>query len=85
MRSLSPDDLHALHAAMQRVLARAVDEVEAGTPPELGVKVRAHLKVRGRSGTACPRCGSTIRRTRKGHDETDYCPTCQPAPPGQLL
>ena len=85
VRSLSGEESAALYAAMQHVLARAVDEVEAGTPPELGVKVRAHLKVGGRSGTPCPRCGSTIRRTRKGHDETDYCPACQPAPPGQLL
>lgn len=85
LRSLSPDELLALHAAMQHVLARAVDEVEAGTPPELGVKVRGHMKVRGRAGTACQRCGSPIRRTRKGHDETDYCPACQPPPPGQLI
>ena len=85
VRSLSDVEAAALYAAMQHVVARAVDEVEAGTPPELGVKVRSHMKVRGRSGTACPRCGSTIRRTRKGHDETDFCPACQTAPPGQLL
>lgn len=83
-RSLSGDEVLGLYAAMQRVLARAVDLVEAGTPPELGVKVRAHLKVRGRQGTPCPRCGSSLRRARKGDDETDYCPTCQPPPPGQL-
>ena len=85
VRSLSPAELRGLHAAIRHVLARAVDEVEAGTPPELGVKVRAHMQVRGRAGTACRRCGSTIRRTRKGDDETDYCPSCQPPPPGQLL
>lgn len=28
---------------------------------------------------------SKDRRTRKGDDETDYCPTCQPPPPGQLF
>jgi formamidopyrimidine-DNA glycosylase len=85
VRSLSRDDLSGLHAAMQRVLARAVEEVEAGTPPELGVKVRSHLKVRGRAGSPCPRCGARLRRTRKGDDETDYCTACQPPPPGQLL
>ncbi len=85
VRSLTAGETLGLHVAMQHVLARAVDEVGAGTPPELGVKVRAHLRVRGRDGTPCPRCGSTIRRTRKGDDETDYCPACQPPPPGQLF
>ena len=85
VRSLSRDEGIALYAAMQHVLARAVDEVEAGTPPELGVKVRSHMKVRGRYGTSCPRCGSKIRRTRKGDDETDHCPACQPPPPGELF
>lgn len=85
VRSLTRDEGIGLYVAMQHVLARAVEEVESGTPPELGVKVRSHMRVRGRSGTPCPRCGSTIRRTRKGHDETDYCPACQPAPSGQLL
>lgn len=85
VRSLSPAEASGLYAAMQQVLARAVDEVEAGTPPELGVKVRSHMKVRGRYGTPCPRCGTGIRRTRKGDDETDYCPGCQPPPPGELL
>lgn len=85
VRSLTRDEGIRLYIAMQHVLARAADEVESGTPPELGVKVRAHLKVRGRAGTACPRCGSNIRRRRKGDDETDYCSTCQPPPPGELL
>jgi len=85
VRSLTREEGGILYAAMQHVLARAVDEVEAGTPPELGVKVRSHMRVRGRSGTPCPRCGSKIRRTRKGDDETDYCPSCQPPPAGQLI
>ena len=85
VRSLTPEEGGILYVAMQHVLARAVDEVEAGTPPELGVKVRAHMKVRGRYGTPCPRCGTSIRRTRKGDDETDYCPSCQPPPAGQFI
>ena len=85
VRSLTRDEQIGLYLAMQHVLARAVDEVEAATPPELGVKVRSHLKVRGRYGTPCPRCGSNLRRTRKGDDQTDYCSTCQPPPPGELL
>ena len=85
VRSLTRVEQIGLYDAMQHVLARAVDEVEAGTPPELGVKVRSHMMVRGRSGTPCPRCGSNLRRTRKGDDETDYCSTCQTPPEGQLI
>lgn len=85
VRSLSDDEVTNLYSALQQVLAYGVDEVEAGTPPDLGVKIRTHLKVRGRAGEECRRCGGRIRRTRKGDDETDYCPTCQPPPPGQLL
>ena len=84
VRSLGPDELASLHAALRHVLLRAVEEVEAGTPPELGTKVRSHMRVRGRAGGPCPRCGTPIRRTRKGDDETDYCPSCQPPPAGQL-
>ncbi|MGH2500633.1 MAG: Fpg/Nei family DNA glycosylase, partial [Candidatus Limnocylindria bacterium] len=72
VRSLGGDELSRLEDALHVVLARAVDEVEAGTPPALGTKVRAHLRVRGRAGEPCPRCGAPIRRTRKGDDETHY-------------
>lgn len=85
VRSLSAAELGALEAAIASVLERGIDEVDAGMPPELGLKVRGHMRVRGHAGEPCPRCGSSIKRTRKGDDETDLCPTCQPPPPGVLL
>lgn len=85
VRDLGPAGLAELHAAIRRVLARAFDEVEAGMPSELGVKVRSHMRVRGRAGQPCPRCRHPLRRMRKGDDETDYCSVCQPPPAGQLL
>lgn len=85
VRSLADARLAALRRAIASVLDRAVEEVEAGLPPELGTKVRAHLRVRGRAGEPCPRCGGVIKRRRKGDDETDYCSRCQPPPPGQLV
>ncbi len=84
VRSLLPTELGALEYAIAKVIARAVDEVEAGMPPELGTKVRGHMRVRGREGQPCPRCGSAIKRTRKGDDETYLCTSCQPPPPGVL-
>lgn len=85
VRSLAPDELRALADSVHRVLSRAVDEVASAMPPELGTKPRAHMKVRGREGDPCPRCGAPIKRTRKGDDETFLCTTCQPPPKGQLI
>ena len=82
--SLSPDEMARLYGSLRSVIADGLRQVEAAMPPELGTKPRGHLKVRGRAGTACPRCGTKIMRRRKGLDDVDLCPTCQPAPKGQL-
>jgi formamidopyrimidine-DNA glycosylase len=42
------------------------------------------MQIRGRTGKPCPRCGATLMRRRKGLDDVDLCPKCQPAPKGQL-
>lgn len=82
--SLAPDELARLHGSIGSVLARGLRAVEGAMPPQLGEKPRDHLLVRGRAGSACPRCGATLLRRRKGLDDVDLCPRCQPAPPGQL-
>lgn len=82
--SLSPAEMTRLFRSLRSVVARGLAEVESAMPPALGAKPRGHLRVRGRAGTACPRCGTTIMRRRKGLDDVDLCPVCQPAPPGQL-
>jgi formamidopyrimidine-DNA glycosylase len=84
VRALSDEELASLREAIQTVLAQAVIAVEAGLPPELGTKVRSHLRVRGRAGEPCPRCGAPVRVTRAGLSETFYCPACQPPPAGVL-
>ncbi len=38
-----------------------------------------YLKVYGRAGHPCRRCGSTIEKIRLGGRGTHYCPHCQPA------
>lgn len=44
----------------------------------------SHVRVRGRENTPCPRCGTRIVLRSLGYLETNFCPKCQPAPPGQL-
>jgi formamidopyrimidine-DNA glycosylase len=82
--SLTPDELHRLFTSLRTVIAKGLAEVETAMPAQLGEKPRAHMQVRGRAGKACPRCGATLMRRRKGLDDVDLCPKCQPAPKGQL-
>jgi formamidopyrimidine-DNA glycosylase len=84
LSSLSDAEWAALARAVRTVIAHGVAAVEAGLPPGLGVKVRTHMQVRGRENTPCPRCGTRIVLRSLGYLETNFCPTCQPAPPGQL-
>lgn len=39
-----------------------------------------HLRVYGRSGEACPNCGTLIERIVVGQRGTHYCPQCQNGP-----
>jgi len=82
--SLTKEEMHRFYASLRSVVATGLAEVETSMPRELGVKPRDHMKVRGRAGTPCPRCGATLMRRRKGLDDVDLCPKCQPAPKGQL-
>ena len=66
-----------LHDAIVEVLERARAEIERRQPP-LHEKLRDFLKVRGKPGEPCPRCGDKLRRAGvHGHDAI-FCPTCQP-------
>ena len=82
--TLSEEELRRLFDAVRSVIARGVREVEAGLPPELGTKVRDHMRVRGHKGKPCPRCGTPIVKTRHGLDDMYLCPHCQPPPRGQI-
>jgi formamidopyrimidine-DNA glycosylase len=82
--SLTADEMRRFYGALRSVLAEGLAEVEKTMPAELGEKPRAHMRVRGRAGKPCPRCGATLMRRRKGLDDVDLCPKCQPAPKGQL-
>jgi formamidopyrimidine-DNA glycosylase len=82
--TLSDEEMSHFYRALRDVIARGVREVEAGLPPELGTKIRDHMKVRGHKGKPCPRCGTPILKTRHGLDDMYLCPHCQPPPKGQI-
>ena len=77
VRSLSKDQIAGLHAAIVKVLGEARTTI-ADRRPALDEKLRDFLKVRGRPGEPCVRCGTKLRRAGvHGHDAI-FCPTCQP-------
>lgn len=82
--TLDEGELDRLHGAVRATLAHAVEIVENELPPELGTKIRTHMKIRGKVGDPCARCGTRIVRTRHGLHEMFVCPKCQPPPSGQL-
>ena len=82
--SLGPDRRRSLYDAVRSVLAWGIEEVaKAGLPLE--DKARGHLRVRGRAGEKCPRCGQTIRRTGVLGFDSFFCPSCQPDLTGRGL
>lgn len=76
-RSLSDEELDRLHDAIVTVLQSARAIIAARKPP-LDEKLRDFLKVRGRRGEPCPRCGAKIRTARVHADDAHFCPECQP-------
>jgi formamidopyrimidine-DNA glycosylase len=82
--TLSPEEMSRFYRALKDVVAHGVLQVEEHLPPELGTKIRDHMKVRGHKGKPCPRCGTPIVKTRHGLDDMYLCPRCQPPPKGQI-
>jgi len=89
--SLSPIEVRRLHRAMRSVLRAAI--VNDGTtlpdaayqqPDGRSGQFASRLAVYGRAGQPCPRCGTTIERTRVGQRGTHFCPRCQLLPEGKF-
>lgn len=84
VRSLSKDEIARLHAAIVKVLGEARATI-ADRRPALDEKLRDFLKVRGRPGEPCVRCGTKLRRAGvHGHDAI-FCRSCQPDGRGSAI
>ncbi len=81
-RSLLPDDVTRLHAAIGHVLHEAAAEVARRAGP-VETKQRDFLKVRRKE--VCPRCGSKIRVAGVKGMDAYFCPRCQPATRAALV
>jgi formamidopyrimidine-DNA glycosylase len=79
---ISRERYDRLATAIRRVLNEAISAGGTtlrdftngvGEPGYFGV----HLRVYGRGGEACPRCGEPVREIRQGQRTSFYCPVCQ--------
>jgi formamidopyrimidine-DNA glycosylase len=50
------------------------------TPNGARGSMQDELRIYGREGEPCPRCGTAITKTRAGGRGTWFCPHCQPGP-----
>ncbi|MFN2569285.1 MAG: Fpg/Nei family DNA glycosylase [Candidatus Dormibacteria bacterium] len=75
--ALTDGELARLHATIGEVLGAAVEREAGLEPGALKPDKRAHLRVHGRTGEACPVCSSTIREVSYSSRSFQYCPGCQ--------
>jgi formamidopyrimidine-DNA glycosylase len=78
---LSDEQVRGLHAAIRRVLRAAIRR--QGTTIDWiypGGRMQERLRVYGRAGRPCSRCGTPIEALRVAQRGTHICPTCQPRP-----
>lgn len=80
--SISPRKLAELHRIIKSVLKRAIKNMGTSVDTFAGVNgepggYQKYLKVYGRDGERCRRCGGIIRREKIGSRSAHYCPRCQ--------
>lgn len=75
--ALTDQERGRLYESIRSVMEWGIAEVgKAGQPIE--VKVRDHMRVRGRKDEPCPVCGAKIRRVGVLGYDSFFCPACQP-------
>jgi formamidopyrimidine-DNA glycosylase len=84
--SLDADEIRRLHRAIRDRLSAAVAAGGASIDSyrdSLGERgsMQDLLRVHLHEGEPCPRCRTTIRKTRVAQRGTYWCPRCQPEPP----
>src|SRR5918994_4138593 len=80
--SLAPEQVRRLHrairAALRTGIARQGSTLTDYAAPDGSPGAMQHeFRVYGRDGLPCPRCRTTIAKTRVGGRGTWYCPRCQ--------
>ena len=77
-KTLTEDETRKLYRSIGEVLREATAIVEARMGDDIHLKIRDFLKVHGKAGSACPRCGGRIASVKAKQRETNFCRSCQP-------
>lgn len=79
--SLKEDEVGRLHRALRRVLRRALAGEGTTFRDYRSVngsgRHQERLRVYGREGDPCPRCGTAVERIVQAGRSTFFCPSCQ--------
>ncbi len=81
---LADDQTRRLHRALRSVLRQGIRNFGSSFRDFVNAfgeegRNREHLRVYGRAGEPCPRCGAPIERIVVASRGTHYCPRCQPS------
>jgi formamidopyrimidine-DNA glycosylase len=74
---LTGDEVARLHAAINIVLADALQRSLGLRAAELKGEKRTGMAVHARTGEPCPDCGDTVREVSFADSSLQYCATCQ--------
>lgn len=75
---LTPEEVIRLHEATYSVPQAGLRQIRALIGDRIQKKQRGFLKVHGKRGQPCPRCGHPISAVTANQRETDFCRRCQP-------
>ncbi len=83
---LEPEEIKRLHKSVREALKAGIARQgttlrDYRTPGGEPGRMQTALRVYGREGEPCYRCGAQIGKTRAGGRGTWYCPDCQPLVP----
>jgi len=77
-KSLTEDETQKLFRSIKEVLQESIAVVKERMGDNIHLKIRDFLKVHGKAGAACPRCGGRIASVKARQRETNFCRHCQP-------
>ena len=80
--TIAPEELKAIRRGVREALARGISRQGSSlrdyvTPAGGRGSMQDELRVYGREGEPCPRCGTPIEKIRAAGRGTWYCPSCQ--------
>lgn len=75
---LSDEEIGRLYEAMREVLNEAIATLRERVGADIHAEIRDFLKVHGKGGHPCSRCGTTISEIRAQQRLANFCRQCQP-------